>query len=64
VATRAWKHNVGNLGRSRGRPYNYYVHADRNGEVFGPEPLGKTSVLLNGGTILKIGAARTPDSSS
>jgi len=35
-----------------------------NGEVFGPEPLGKTSVLLNGGTILKIGAARTPDSSS
>lgn len=25
------------------------------GEIYGPEPLGKTSVLLNGGTILKIG---------
>jgi len=25
------------------------------GEVYGPEPLGKTSVLLNGGTILKVG---------
>jgi len=26
-----------------------------NGEVYGPEPLGKTSVLLSDGTILKIG---------
>lgn len=26
-----------------------------NGEVYGPEPLGRVSVLLNGGTILKIG---------
>lgn len=25
------------------------------GEVYGPEPLGKTSVLVNGGAILKIG---------
>jgi beta-aspartyl-dipeptidase (metallo-type) len=25
------------------------------GEVYGPEPLGKTSVLLNAGAILKIG---------
>ena len=25
------------------------------GEVYGPDPLGKTSVLLNSGTILKIG---------
>ena len=26
-----------------------------NGDVYGPEPLGRVSILLNGNTILKIG---------
>lgn len=30
-----------------------------NGDVYGPEPLGRVSVLLNGGSILKIGEVDT-----
>src|SRR5215212_215233 len=50
----------GNQGRPRGPPlqlqrWRIMFTLIEQGEVFGPEPLGKTSVLLNGGSILKIG---------